>query len=161
MKNIVSILSLCLVFVSCTSTPEVVTEEVSVRFLNEVLIMKNDGKRYFEGKPFTGVAFDVYDNGELWKEYNYKDGQLVSESNYKDGELRFRQSYHDNGQMRSKKNLKNFRSDGLTQRWYDNGQLEMEENWKGGEVVSFKHWDKNGKLSNKTNYIDAYSEPMD
>ena len=55
---------------------------------------------YYESKPFNGICFDVWDNGELKVEIHYKsgvkdgleiewydNGEIANEINYKNGEL--------------------------------------------------------------------------
>ncbi|MDA9237241.1 hypothetical protein N9O99_02145 [Schleiferiaceae bacterium] len=89
MKKLLSILSLCLVFISCS--PD--------RVLYDELTQKGEIS-YFEGKPFTGVAFDIYSNGQLKLQINYKDGkfnglaeewnengELIDAGNFKNGEM--------------------------------------------------------------------------
>ena len=65
MKKLLSTLSICLLLFSCS--PD--------RVLKDVLIDKGDNFFYYEDKPFTGVAFDVYPNGQLCEEYNLKNGK--------------------------------------------------------------------------------------
>lgn len=37
-------------------------------------IYKSDGQFYQNGKPYTGIIKDYYDNGNLYKEFHFKDG---------------------------------------------------------------------------------------
>ena len=151
MKKLLSILSICLVFISCTSTPEEVTkeevtEEAPIRLLNEVLTRKGKNK-YFEGKPFTGVAFDVYSNGELRYEKGYKDSKRNGLS---------RSWYEENGQLEYEINHKDGELDGLYRNWYENGQLDFEYNYKDGKEDGLcKGWYENGELSYEYNYKDG------
>lgn len=143
MKKLLSILSICLVFVSCTSTPEEVAEEAPIRLLNEVLTEKGDN-RYIEGKPFTGVAFDVYYNGDLAWEGNYEAGKL-------DG---LRKEWHENGQLQFEDNYK----EGdliLSKSYRSNGQLEYEGYYKDGEPVSSKDYNSNGEVIYEYNFKDS------
>ena len=93
MKKLLSILSICLVFVSC-SPDRVLYDELTERGTDDKPTM------YFEGKPFTGVAFDIYSNGQLKLQINYKDGkfnglaekwnengELIDAGNFKNGEM--------------------------------------------------------------------------
>ena len=101
MKKLLSILSICLVFVSCTPDRVHIDE-----------IIKKGEILYFEGKPFTGVAFDIHYNRQLKSEGNYKDGQ-------RDG---LYQEWYKNGQLLSEANYKDGQRDGLYQEWYENGE---------------------------------------
>ena len=102
MKKLLSILSICLVFVSCSPDRVHIDE-----------LIKKDKIYYFEGKPFTGVGFDVYSNRQLKSEGNYKDGEL-------DG--LYQEWYYD-GQLEVEANYKDGQRDGLYQEWYENGVL--------------------------------------
>ncbi|MDA9237239.1 hypothetical protein N9O99_02135 [Schleiferiaceae bacterium] len=143
MKKLLSILSICLVFVSCTSTPEEVAEEAPIRLLKDELIKKGTKESpimYFEGKPFTGVAFDVYEDGQLEWEANYKAGK-------EDG---LWSSWDDNGVL-----IFNGKSiDGIVSlltTYFINGEKHYEAYYSdtmGGLNDWYKHkkWDKEGQL---------------
>ena len=77
---------------------------------------------YFEGKPFTGVGFDVYSNGLMMFEANYKNGKL-------DGLFKF---WYLNGQLANSSNYKDGELDGLDKGWYEDGRLGYSFNWKDG-----------------------------
>lgn len=89
MKKLFSILTLCLVFTSCSS------ERVHIDDIQE---NRETEMLFYQGKPFTGIAYDVYSQGQLKFEGTYKDdmlnglarrwyenGQLQSEGTFKDG----------------------------------------------------------------------------
>jgi len=61
MKKLLSILSICLVFVSCSPDRVLSTE-----------LTRRGETYYFEGKPFNGVSFDLYDDGQLMYETHTK-----------------------------------------------------------------------------------------
>ena len=70
--NIVLVLVFCSLLFGCSESSE-----------NRVLIddLTNKGKEdspimYIEGKLFSGIGFEVYPNGQLKNERNYKDGIL-------------------------------------------------------------------------------------
>jgi len=89
MKKLLSILSICLVFVSC-SPDRVLIDELS----------KKSGTIYFKGKPYNGVGFDVWENRQLKSEINYKDGKRdgIAQSWYQDGLLKGEINFKD-GQL--------------------------------------------------------------
>jgi|SaaInlV_120m_DNA_3_1039746.scaffolds.fasta_scaffold26527_2 antitoxin component YwqK of YwqJK toxin-antitoxin module len=101
MKKLLSILSICLVFVSCS--PD--------KVLIDVLIDKGDEFFYYEDKPFTGVAFDVYPNGQLHSEFNFKNGKADGLAKY----------WYENGQLAELYTFKNGVRDGLFQIWTEDG----------------------------------------
>jgi len=68
---------------------------------------------------FNGVGYDVFSNGQLRKERNYKEGK-------RDGLSKW---WYENGQLRFEGNYKNGQSDGIRKDWYENGQLKYESNF--------------------------------
>ena len=125
---------------------------------------------YFEGALFNGVGFDVYEDGQLESETNYKDGkrnglvkswypngQLLFEGNYKDGEEDgLCQQWHENGQLKYEDNYKDGKPDGFYKGWYEDGQLRFEGNYKDGlEDGLAKYWFRNGQLKSEINHNDG------
>lgn len=143
MKKLLSILSICLVFVSC-SPDRVLLVQLTNKGTEESPTM------YFESKLFTGVCFDAYEDGQLAYEYRYKDGkndglcqrwnadgQLAYEGNCKDGEMDgLSRGWYEDGKLRYKSNFKDNELDGLSQGWYENGLLKFELNFKDGVEIN-------------------------
>jgi hypothetical protein len=97
------------------------------RLLNQELIEKGTEKEpiyYHHGKLFTGVSFDVYENGQLMIEINYKRGKVHG----------LYQSWHENGNKRINRNYKEGKIDGLCQIWDKDGLLIYENNFKNGKL---------------------------
>ena len=135
MKKLLSILSICLVFISC-SPDRVLIDELT----------NKGGITFFEGKTFNGVGFDIQSNGQLDFEYTWKDGEL-------DG---LQKGWYENGQLKYEGNYKDGKMDGLDKAWYENGQLEHEDNWKNGEYDGLhQEWYENGQLQIEANYKDG------
>ena len=114
---------------------------------------------YFESSLFNGIAFDIYENGELKAESYYKDGkrdgltkqwydngQLMVEMTFKNGEQDgLSKQWYQNGQLMVEMTFKNGKQDGLTKQWYDNGQLMVEMTFKNGKQDGLsKQWYQNG-----------------
>lgn len=124
MKKMLSILSICLVFVSCS--PDRVHEDETTR---------QDGKTYYNGKPLTGIRWGKWaSNNKLKFEYEYKDG-------IQDGLSKF---WYANGNIRHSTFEKNGEYDGLNQWWHENGQLRQESVYADGKRVSVKYWSSSG-----------------
>lgn len=141
---------------------EVVKEKEVVKEVKRVLVdelIKKGEVYYYESKIFNGIMFDVYDNGDLKEEVNYKDGiknglskrwyyengQLRYETNYKDGKHHgLFKWWYDNGQLKEEVNYKDGKVDGLGKYWFGNGQLSWEINLKDGKFISEKCWDRKG-----------------
>jgi len=118
MKKLLSILLLSTVLIGCS-------EE---RVLYDDLVNKGTRERpvmYYEGALFTGVGFDVYSDGQLKLEANYKDGKY-------DGLFKI---YYENGQLKEEGNFKDGELDGLLKVYYENGQLKEERNYKDGQRI--------------------------
>jgi len=110
---------------------------------------KSSQLMYSEDGLFNGIGYDVYDNGELSKEGNYKDGK-------KDG--LWKGWYYYNGQLQYEWNYKDGKQNGLGKFYYPNGSL-TEGNYKDGEKNGlWKTYDENGQLEEKGNYKDGYRE---
>ena len=108
MKKIVSILLVSVFFMGC-SEDRVLIDELTNKGTEGAPIM------YSEKGLFNGIGFDVYENGQLRYEYNYKDGR-------KDG---LQKGWHANGQLKQEINLKDGWKDGL-KGWDENGnEIEL------------------------------------
>jgi len=101
---------------------------------------------YFNGKPYTGVAFKMWTEKQLKEEWSFKDGkndgpfrnyyengQLREEGSFKDGKLDgpFK-AYYENGQLKEDRSYKDEIPDGIQKWYYENGQLKLEQNFKDG-----------------------------
>ena len=122
MKKLLSILSICLVFISCSPSPD----RVLMGDLTTIGPKTGKTLKYFEGKPFTGVAYNLYSNGQLWYEAGYKDGKT-------DG---LQKGWFKNGQLKYEQNVKMSLYDGLWKEWDVNGRLESERNFKNGKQIN-------------------------
>jgi antitoxin component YwqK of YwqJK toxin-antitoxin module len=135
MKKVLTVLTVCLVFTSCSQD----------RVLKEELINKGTQESplfYYNGELFTGVEFDVYTNGQLKYEYTIKDGIYSG----------LVQNWYENGQLLSEGKAKNNIYDGLIKEWYENGQLRSEMFYSNGLKQKEKLWGKNGELRQEIDY---------
>ena len=71
MKKLLSILLLSVVLIGC-SEERVLMDNLTDKGTEDNPTM------YFEGALFNGVGFDVYPNGQVRYEANYKDGQRTN-----------------------------------------------------------------------------------
>ena len=113
-----------------------------------------------DDKPFTGIVFDFYENGEKELDGNYRKGLMNGEWTY----------YHENGQIHGEgrfidgdgSNLSelsgipfNGRS-GRWKFWYENGQKEGEGIYKDGkEDGLFTYWNENGQKWREGTFKDG------
>ena len=116
--------------------PATKVEAPKVVVYGQAQLERRDGLRYFEGKPFTGVAVYKYENGKKKKrEATFKDGDY-------DGLYTV---WYENGQKELEKTYKDGLEDGLWTWYYENGQKKEESTYKDGMPISRrKYWDKDG-----------------
>ena len=106
---------------------------------------------YFKGALFNGVGFDVYSNGQLKYETNFKDGE-------RDG---LAKEWYEDGQLSYETNFKDGEYDGVCKSWVEDGQLYLEENWKDGEYHGlYKEWYEDGFWKHVTNYKDGKQDGL-
>jgi len=168
MKKLLLILLCVPMMFSCgeekVETKEKTKEEK--RLLIDELYEREVGQQYiyfYQGKPFTGVAIDIYDSGEVkwegnykngilhgeWKEWCYQNSTNVSTLGYfkrmsadewyhmKDPEMKT-EIYYGFAPEKFKH--------GIWKTWncYNNILL-LEEEYENGEIISRKCWDNEGK----------------
>jgi len=82
---------------------------------------------HYKGKPFTGICYGLYDNGNLEDEYEMLDG-------LKHGKAIL---YYDNGQIKSESNWKDDKQEGLTKDFHENGEKIEQEDPKALDLRGF------------------------
>ena len=103
MKKLVFIMiSLSFIAIGC-SEKRVMYKELS----------QDGGIVYFDGKPFTGIAFSMWDEKHLKEEAEITNGKL--DGVYKE--------YHENGQLKKEIVYKNGIVDGVGKEYLEDGQL--------------------------------------
>ena len=138
-----------------------------------------------DDKPFTGIVFDFYENGEKELDGNYRKGLMNGEWTYyhENGQIHGEGRFIDgdgsnlselsgvpfngrtgrwnvwfkNGQKESEGTYKNGKEDGKWTRWYENGQKRVEKNYKDGEEIGSTDWEyySNGQKRVERNYKDG------
>ena len=158
--KIVSILLVSVLFIGCSEN-RVLIDDLTNKGTKRLPIM------YWEKGLFYGVSYDVYRNGQLMYEWNYKDGkiekektwnasgQLERERNYKDGNAHgLWKEWHENGELLYRLNYSNNVLDGKQNEYYENGQLKHQLNYSNGEKDGRqKEYFDNGQLS-RVEYYD-------
>ena len=96
----------------------------------------DEGYIYWQGKLFTGVEEDYYDNGLLGEEIEYVNG-------IPDGWSRW---WHKNGQLGGEYFYKEGCIHGDVREWYESGQIKIEEEIYNGIAIRTKEWDEKGNL---------------
>ena len=118
------------------------------RLLNEELINKGTNEKpimFYEGRLFSGIGYDIWSNGELKYEWNYRDG-------LKDGLFRL---WYENGKLGKQINYKDGKRNGLSKRYYKNGRLEIETNYRDDGTSTQKNYYEDGTLKSIINWKNA------
>ena len=92
---------------------------------------------------------EYYDNGQIFKEGNYKDDVL-------DGKWT---EWYENGQKKSEQNFKNYWPDGKWTEWYENGQIKLEGNYNSNKRDGkWTEWYENAQKSIQGNYKNGLKD---
>jgi len=71
-----------------------------------------------DGTPVAGIVYRRYENGQLWREQNYKDGELHG----------LYRGWHENGQLKVEGNWKD--GDRISKKeWDKDGNLTLDETY--------------------------------
>ena len=79
---------------------------------------------HYQGKPFTGMLLEYYDN-ILYREIEYLKG-------YEEGVERV---YYDNGKIKYEFHSKNNKPHGISKNWDEEGNLISTTEWKEGVKI--------------------------
>lgn len=91
---------------------------------------------YYEGKPYTGVAYELDGDGELRSELTFFCG--LPEGRWCD--------YYENGNLCGEDFYKLGLSHGQNREWHPDGTLKKEKWFEYGICTSAKEWDADGNL---------------
>ena len=99
--------------------------------------LEYDGDQLFlNGKSFNGIAYELYENGQLHSESEYFDGWEVNVS----------KEWYDNGTLKSIQAYKRGQGHGQGQDFFENGAKKSETNFELGVLLEQKKWSEQGKL---------------
>lgn len=104
--------------------------------VNVELIDFDDYVYYYENKPYTGVAIELYPDDKLRSELSFYCG-------LPDGVWR---DWYESGQLSGEDNYKLGLHHGLHQEWYPDGQLKTEQNFEYGICVWMRSWNEHNEL---------------
>lgn len=151
MKNIIFLLLICLsipLIAQQKSLPMEAIESRKAIAMNAAYGANKDGKyRYYardEDKPFTGVLYVKYPNGnyETWQEFEEGLGQGTWIN------------YYENGHYKEIGHYEKNRVEGPIKKYHSNGQLASEGTYKDWRiwVGKWKFYDEKGQLIKTENY---------
>jgi len=107
-----------------------------IRVQFDLLEYKHDGLCYFEQIPFSGVAYDLFPNGQLSSEVEHIDG-------LQEGMAR---SWFPSGQLECQQMFWRDASHGKYFEWFENGKLKMARLDQFGFAILTKEWNVDGEL---------------
>lgn len=93
------------------------------------------------GNPFTGLVYELYDNGDLAYYCYYKNG-------FKDGDY---VKFHTNGKIRSIDYMVKGQTRGIRKKWYESEELMYEGEFIYGVCLRYTEWDKQGNIIRQKN----------
>ncbi|WP_051827150.1 toxin-antitoxin system YwqK family antitoxin [Metabacillus indicus] len=101
-------------------------------YSDEVLDKPEEGN----GKPFTGLAYELYENGDLAYYCYYYNG-------FKEGN---NVKFHRNGKVKSIDYMIKGQTRGTRKIWYESGELKYEGEFKFGVCLKYTEWDEEGNV---------------
>ena len=117
-----------------------------VRKLMDSEVKFDNGLFYYEGKLFTGIGINMWNEKQLESEISFKNGKI-------DGVVKY---YHENGKLQSQRFWKEGKADGELKVYYESGQLFKEGAFKNGQMDSiWKEYFESGKLKAEMSYTDG------
>lgn len=94
------------------------------------------------GKPFTGLAYELYNNGNLAYYCQYKNGYAEG-TNVK---------FYKSGMVKSTEYMIKGQTRGIRKVWHENGKLKYEGEFKYGVCLKYTEWDDQGKLTGQKSF---------
>ncbi|WP_339178553.1 toxin-antitoxin system YwqK family antitoxin [Bacillus sp. FSL R5-0560] len=91
------------------------------------------------GKPFTGLAYELFENGSLMYFCHYKDGLAHG----------LNREFYKSGNIKCEEHLKYGLVNGKSVCWHENGNIKSISEVELSVNLVYKEWDENGKLLNE------------
>ncbi len=89
---------------------------------------------YFKDKPFTGIAFELFESGSLRTETKFEFGMENGES----------KEWYQNGQLKNDDNLKLGAKHGICKSWFEDGKPESISTYELGILTKKEIFDEEG-----------------
>jgi antitoxin component YwqK of YwqJK toxin-antitoxin module len=137
MKYFLTFLIVLLINFSCKlNQPRVLKSEIK----------KEAGLYYYQGKPFTGISFTMWDEKNVKTEQTFKDGNLNGIS----------QLFFEDGSIKEEINFKNGYMHGKHKKFFEKtGQLKQEMLYEEGKRIGiWKDYYSGGKVASEIEYKD-------
>ena len=102
-----------------------------------------DGMYFWEGKPFTGTAYELHDNTQVWSEVEMIEGMP-------NGEVR---EWFPSGKLKMEGYGKLGERESWSREWFENGTLKRESISENNRRIKELIWNEQGEL------ISEYERP--
>lgn len=102
----------------------------------------DDDLGLLDGKPFTGIIYASYENGQLEIEFNYVDGLPSG----------LQRRWYPSGQLEEEWEAIRGRGSAWSRKWYSNGFIRCERENKENLPVRIIQWSADGQLVNDTDF---------
>ncbi|MGC3969152.1 MAG: hypothetical protein QM775_17840 [Pirellulales bacterium] len=99
------------------------------------LLEYDDDVRTLDGKPFSGIGFELYPDGRLRFEVPFSEG--FAEGIY--------QEWHRNGLLKEQWQARRGCAEGTIKSWHDNGVLHSIKEVEYGAEIVYEEWDRDGR----------------
>lgn len=86
--------------------------------------------------PFTGLAYELFDNGSIAYYCYYKNG-------FKEGDYI---KFHNNGKVKSTDYMVKGQTRGIRKIWYESEEIKFLGEYKFGICLKYIEWDKQGNI---------------
>lgn len=90
----------------------------------------------YNGEPFTGVAFEQFDDGSIKSEFEYRDGR----------EHGVAREFYTDGSVKSETHYRNGGPHGVDREWYENGKLKKQAICEYGILTESSEYSEDGKV---------------
>lgn len=110
-----------------------------------------NGITYADGQPFSGIAYELYDDVDTAFIYPYYNGKLQGET----------KEWYRNKQLKEDRFYDEGRKTGIHKGWYADGKLRFVYHMQADHFEgNVKEWFEDGKLYRDFNYMNGQEEGM-
>lgn len=106
------------------------------------LIENANGLMCFEGRPFSGITEDFYEDGQIAHRRTWLNGLQHG----------LQQDWYGSGQISMEESSCMNQLHGYRRAWHPNGKLAYETLGEHGHLITHKEWDEQGNLTHDTMY---------
>lgn len=121
------------------------TDQEQVRVRDDELVFDEHGRATWDGKPFTGVAWESPSGDMFMSEVQYQDGLDHGVS----------VDWYEEGRMASRQMNRYATKHGTEEEWYRDGTRRLFATWDNGVRVKLARWDAAGAL------VEEWELPLD